>query len=115
MPRWKTAPCARGQAGGAAERIDHADEDRGHEGAADRADAADHDDDEGEDQDVLAMPICTVRIGACISPARPASAAPSPNTSVNKSLMLMPSAPDHLAVDAPARISMPMRVRITTR
>ena len=28
------------------------------------------------------MPICTVRIGACIRPAKPASAAPSPNTSV---------------------------------
>ncbi len=39
---------------GAAERVDHADEDRGHERAADRADAADDDDDEGEDQDVLA-------------------------------------------------------------
>ena len=61
------------------------------------------------------MPICTVRIGACISPARPASAAPSPNTSVNSSLMLMPSAPIISRLEAPARISMPMRVRITTR
>ena len=32
----------------------HADQDRGDEGAADRADAADDDDHEGEDQDVLA-------------------------------------------------------------
>ena len=58
------------------------------------------------------MPICTVRIGACISPARPASAAPSPNTRVNSSLMLMPSAPIISRFEAPARISMPMRVRI---
>src|SRR2546421_5652920 len=35
---------------GAAERVDHADEDRSEERAADRADAADHDDDEGEDR-----------------------------------------------------------------
>ena len=41
---------------GAAQRVDHADEDRGQERAADRADAADHDDDEGEDEDVLAHP-----------------------------------------------------------
>jgi hypothetical protein len=28
------------------------------------------------------MPICTVRIGACINPASPASAAPRPKTRV---------------------------------
>jgi len=60
------------------------------------------------------IPICTVRIGACISPARPASAAPSPNTSVYSSLMFTPSAPTISRLLAPARINIPMRVRMTS-
>jgi hypothetical protein len=65
-----------------ADGVDQPDQDGSDESAADRTDAADDDDHEREDQDVFALPICTVRIGACIMPARPASAAPIPNTKV---------------------------------
>ena len=54
----------------------------GDEGAADRADAADDDDDEGQDQDVLAHADLDGEDRRLHQPAKPASAAPSPNTKV---------------------------------
>ncbi len=44
------------------------------------------------------MPICTVRIGACISPAKPASAAPRPKISVYKELDIDAERADHFAI-----------------
>ena len=42
------------------------------------------------------------------------SAAPTPNTTVYMSLILTPSAPTMVRLEAPARTSMPRRVRVTT-
>ena len=60
------------------------------------------------------MPGSTDRIGATIAPAKPASIAPKPKTSVNRSRMLTPSAETIGALVAPARTSMPMRVWLTS-
>ena len=61
------------------------------------------------------MPIFTELIGAAISPASPAKTAPSPNTRLNSSSMLTPSAAIMRRLEAPARISMPSRVRATSQ
>ena len=61
------------------------------------------------------MPVCTEMIGAAIRPARPANTAPRPNTRLNSSSMLTPSAATMRRFEAPARISMPSRVRATSQ
>ena len=61
------------------------------------------------------MPIRTEAMGADISPARPAKTAPRPKTRLNSSSMLTPSAPIMRRLEAPARISMPSRVRATSQ
>ena len=66
----------------ASHRVGHADQQRADERALDRADAADDDDDEGEDQHRLAHADLHRLQRADQAPARPASAAPSANTTV---------------------------------
>ena len=56
------------------------------------------------------MPGSTERIGATIAPAKPASMAPKPNTTMNRRRMSTPSAETMAAFVAPARTSMPTRV-----
>ncbi|KAG1533499.1 hypothetical protein G6F50_015858 [Rhizopus delemar] len=57
------------------------------------------------------MPVCADRMGPAISPASPASTAPSTNSSVFSRAMFTPSAPTIMRSVEPARISMPSRVR----
>lgn len=61
------------------------------------------------------MPGSTDRIGATIAPAKPASMAPSPNTTRNSRRMSMPSAATIGPLLAPARSRMPRRVWLTRR
>ena len=61
------------------------------------------------------MPGSTDRIGATMTPAKPASMAPKPNTIMNRRLMSTPSAETIGALVAPARTSMPTRVWLTNR
>ena len=60
------------------------------------------------------MPGSTERIGAAITPAKPASMAPKPKTSMNRRRISTPSAATIGALVAPARTSMPTRVRSTS-
>ncbi|KAG0891368.1 hypothetical protein G6F32_017513 [Rhizopus arrhizus] len=57
------------------------------------------------------MPDCTDRIGPAKAPATPASTEPSRNSSVFSRSTLAPSTLAMGALLAPARISMPKRVR----
>ena len=61
------------------------------------------------------IPASTARIGPAITPAKPASRVPSPKTKVYKSRILMPKAPAISLLLAPARICMPIRVRVNIR
>ena len=61
------------------------------------------------------MPTCTARMGPSIAPATAHSAAPKPNTSVNNRLMSTPMAVAISRFEAPARTSMPVRVRVTRK
>ncbi|MCY1541796.1 hypothetical protein D9M68_774990 [compost metagenome] len=57
------------------------------------------------------MPISTASSGAAMTPANPQSRAPSVKISVNRRWMLTPSASTISPSSAPARTSMPTRVR----
>jgi hypothetical protein len=59
------------------------------------------------------MPGSTDRIGAIMMPAKPASMVPKPNTIMNSRRISTPSAETIGALLAPARTSMPSRVRLT--
>ena len=61
------------------------------------------------------MPDSTARMGPALTPARPASSAPSPKTRVYRSLMFTPRAPIISRLNAPARMRMPKRVRVNSR
>ena len=61
------------------------------------------------------MPGSTETSGAASTPANPASMAPTPNTMRNSRRTSTPSAETIAALLAPARISMPSRVRLTTQ
>ena len=61
------------------------------------------------------MPTCTAVSGAVIMPAKPASAAPTPNTTVNTRGTSTPSAIAMLRSLAPARTHMPARVCAISR
>ena len=56
------------------------------------------------------MPGSTDRMGATSAPAKPASMAPKPNTTMNNRRMSTPSAETIAAFVAPARTSIPTRV-----
>lgn len=57
------------------------------------------------------MPISTASSGAAMTPAKPHSVAPSTKTRVKSRWILMPSASTISPSSAPARTSMPTRVR----
>ena len=59
------------------------------------------------------MPTWTASSGPSIAPASPQNAAPTPNTTVNSRRMSVPIAVAISRLDAPARTSMPIRVRVT--
>ena len=59
---------------------------------------------------VSPIPGSTERIGATMMPAKPASIAPKPKTIMNRRRISTPSAETILALLAPARTSMPVRV-----
>ena len=61
------------------------------------------------------MPGSTDNIGAIMTPAKAASMVPKPNTIMNSRRISMPSAETIRACVAPARTSMPTRVRDTNR
>ena len=61
------------------------------------------------------MPMLASVIGAISMPASPASMAPSAKTSANRVWMSMPSAATIVRLLAPARISMPSRVWLTSQ
>ena len=61
------------------------------------------------------MPDWTEKIGPAISPARPANAAPRPKIAMFSRRMLTPRAETISGCVAPARISMPIRVRLISQ
>ena len=61
------------------------------------------------------MPTCTAKIGPSMAPATAHRAAPTPNTSVNRSLMSTPMMVAISRLEAPARTRMPTRVFATRK
>ena len=99
-----------------AERLDLADQQRREERARDAAHPADDDDDEGiaRSRRDRAQSFAGSR-GICSAPPRPASNAPSANTPVKSQLWFTPSAPTISRSSVAARISMPQRVRVSSK
>jgi len=91
------------------------DEHGPHQRPADRADAADDDDDEGEDEDVLAHAHLDREERPEQRAGHGAQPAPTPKSSVKSRRTSTPIASAISRLDAPARTSMPMRVRATRR
>ena len=76
-----------------AQRLGQRDQQRGEERAGNRAQAADHGDDEGVgDRSARSMPRLAGSRGNCSAPASPARNAPSANTAVKSFASSMPSA-----------------------
>ena len=95
--------------------LDQADEEAGHDRAEDRAEAADHDDGEqDDDEDAAHVGVDRRGTGRRSTPASPASAMPKPNTGVTQRPTLMPRARERSASSVEARTIMPTRVLVSS-
>ena len=90
----------------------NADDHRSHHDAPERAEPADHDHDEGRRYDLgCPSPDGSTKIGASMTPARPASPTPRKATAAMYGSSEMPSAPTMSGFCTPARTTRPNGVR----